>query len=318
MRNAGGRRNLPRVSLATRLLVLALLTPILYVVSAVAWFPSVCWHATVAPRASSLMGYRVAEASAAGRALRPRHEWVPLGRMPESLARAVLVAEDTRFYEHHGFDLEQIEKAWRANRTGGKLRGASTISQQAAKNLYLDPSRSFLRKGREALLTGWLELWLPKDRILETYLNVVELGPGIFGAGAAARVYFDRSPEKLSRDQAALLAATLPAPLSRNPGASTAPLRRRQRMILSRMGRWYEGPSLAEEEAVAGEEETESAPEVVPSEPIDLEPPVEEPAAGALEAADSVSMDTVVPADEDRAPTDEPAVAPADSVLPDH
>lgn len=302
------------MNIAARLLVLALLTPILYVVSSVVWFPAVWWHSIVPPRASGLMGYRVAEAAAAGEDLQPRHAWTPLDRIPQSLVRAVLVAEDTRFYEHHGFDLEQIEKAWRANRTSGRLRGASTISQQTAKNLYLDPSRNFLRKGREAILTGWLELWLPKDRILEAYLNVIELGPGIFGAGAAARVYFDRLPENLSREQSALLAATLPAPLFRNPGAPSGSLRGRQRMILSRMGRWYEGPSLAEEEAVAGEE---SAPEVVPSEPIDLEPMMEEPAPEAFVPADSVPPDAANPADEDRTPTEEPVTAPTDSASPD-
>lgn len=317
MRNRGRGRDTARVNVAARLLVLALLTPVLYVFSAVAWFPAVLWHALVPPQASTVMGYRVAEAAAAGVELRPRHEWVSLQRMPESLLRAVLVAEDTRFYEHHGFDLEQIEKAWRANRTGGRLRGASTISQQTAKNLYLDPSRNFLRKGREAILTGWLELWLPKDRILEAYLNVVELGPGVFGTGAAARVYFDRSPEKLSREQTALLAATLPAPLSRNPGAPSASLRGRQRMILSRMGRWYEGPSLAEEEAVGQSEGSESAPEVVPSEPIDLEAAVDELPAEASDPADSMPLDAEGQAGEDRTPTDEPVIAPADSAVPD-
>lgn len=297
-----------------RILVLALLTPALYVVSALAWFPAVWWHALVPPQASAVMGYRVAEAAAAGVELRPEHQWVPLEQMPESLLRAVLVAEDTRFYEHHGFDLEQIEKAWRANRSGGRLRGASTISQQTAKNLYLDPSRNFLRKGREAILTAWMELWLPKDRILESYLNVVELGPGLFGAGAAARVYFDRSPEKLTREQAALLAATLPAPLTRNPGASTASLRGRQRMILSRMGRWYEGPSLAEEEAIAQTEEVETAPAVVPSEPLELD-------VGEVDAsvtADSMPLDTEAPSGEDRPTVVEPPLAaPIDSAAPD-
>jgi monofunctional biosynthetic peptidoglycan transglycosylase len=291
------------LSVVARLAVLALVAPALYVLSAVAWFPTVCWHAHFAPQASSVMGYRVAEAAAAGLELRPRHVWVPLDRLPESLVQAVLVAEDTRFYEHRGFDLEQIRSAWRANRSGGRLRGASTISQQTAKNLYLDPSRNFLRKGREALLTAWLELWFPKDRILEAYLNVVELGPGIFGASAASRVYFDRDASDLSRAQAALLAATLPAPLARNPAASTASLRSRQRMILSRMGRWYEGPSLAEEEAKA---ETPAEPERRPSEPIDME--------AFEDVADTLPLDSEATAGEDRAPAgEEPQAIPADS-----
>ena len=257
------------------------------------------------------MGYRVAEASAAGHELRPRHDWVPFERIPEALVQAVLVAEDTRFYEHRGFDFAQIRDAWRANRSGGRLRGASTISQQTAKNLYLDPSRNLLRKGREAILTAWLELWLPKEGILEAYLNVVELGPGVFGAGAAAQIYFDREAGELTRDQAALLAATLPAPLSRNPAASTASLRARQRMILSRMGRWYEGPSLAEEEAI-GDRPPE--PARLPSEPIVLEdfPPdtvQEDPGI-----VDTLPLDSGAATGEDRAPTeDSPSTVPADS-----
>jgi monofunctional biosynthetic peptidoglycan transglycosylase len=288
--------------------------PALYVISALAWFPAVCWHARVAPRASAVMGYRVAEASAAGQELRPRHEWVPLERIPEALVQAVLVAEDTRFYEHRGFDLEQIRKAWRTNRSGGRLRGASTISQQTAKNLYLDPSRNFLRKGREAILTAWLELWLPKERIIEAYLNVVELGPGIFGAGAAARVYFDREAGDLTRAQAAFLAATLPAPLSRNPAASTASLRSRQRMILSRMGRWYEGPSLAEEEAIAQAEQPQE-PERRPSEPLGLDAFENDSSPDASGTADSLPLDGEVTAGEDRGPVeDAPSTVPADSV----
>lgn len=295
-----------------RLLLLALLSPILYVVSALAWVPAIGWHTLVAPRASALMGYRVAEAAADGIALDPRHEWVPLDRLPVALLQAVLAAEDTRFYEHHGFDFEQIEKAWRARSRGGGLRGASTITQQTAKNLYLDPSRNVLRKAREAILTGALELLQPKDRILEQYLNIVELGPDVFGAGAAARAFFDRAPDRLTREQSALLAATLPAPLQRNPGASTSALRARQRMILSRMGRWYEGPSIAEEEALAREDlDPAPVPSVFPSEPLDLDalaPPDSTPPG-----AEGAALDPEPPASEDPAPAGAPDGAAADS-----
>src|SRR5688500_15627287 len=102
--------------MAVRLFLLALLTPFLYVVSAMVWFPAVWWHSVVPPQASGVMGYRVAEAAAEGRALRPRHDWYPITKMPESIFRAVMVAEDTRFYEHEGFDFEQIREAWRSNR----------------------------------------------------------------------------------------------------------------------------------------------------------------------------------------------------------
>ena len=291
-----------------------MLTPFLYVLSGVAWFPAVWWHSFLPPQASGLMGYRVAEAAAEGRALRPRHDWHPIAEMPTTLLRAVMVAEDTRFYEHDGFDFEQIREAWRSNRSGRRLRGASTISQQTAKNVYLDPSRNFLRKGREAILTGWLELWLTKDRILETYLNVVELGPGIFGAAAASEAYFDRSPGELTREQAALLAASLPSPLVRNPAASSRSLRRRQQMILSRMGRWYEGPSLAEEEE-AREGEPSALPERIPSEPIEIGVGTSE-MPDAVDAVDSVPLDRDAPPDEATPPESEPAVVPPDTTTP--
>ncbi|HET6639535.1 MAG TPA: monofunctional biosynthetic peptidoglycan transglycosylase [Gemmatimonadota bacterium] len=300
--------------MAARLLLLALLTPFLYVLSAMAWFPAVWWHSVVPPQASGLMGYRVAEAAAEGRALRPSHEWRPIEEMPPTLFRAVMVAEDTRFYEHEGFDFEQIREAWRSNRSGRRLRGASTITQQTAKNVYLDPSRNFLRKGREAILTGWLELWLTKDRILEMYLNVVELGPGIFGAGAASEAYFERSPGELTREQSALLAATLPAPLVRNPAASSGSLRRRQRMILSRMGRWYEGPSLAEEET-AREGEPAGLPERIPSEPIEIDVGTSE-MPDTTGRPDSIALDMGAQAGEDRAPEDEPDIVPPDTTSP--
>jgi monofunctional biosynthetic peptidoglycan transglycosylase len=282
------------------------------VASAAAWIPATAWHAVVAPRASGVIGYRVAEAAAEGADFDPRHDWVPLERMPVALLHAVLAAEDTRFYDHHGFDLEQIRKAWRANRSGGRLRGASTITQQAAKNLYLDPSRNFLRKGREVILTGALEAFQSKDRILEEYLNVVELGRGVFGAGTAARIYFDRDVERMTREQSALLAATLPAPLLRNPGDSTPSLRARQRMILSRMGRWYEGPSIAEEEASTPEAAMdEEPPRAVASEPLVLE--ADEPVDSVPASVDDAPLDAGESTSEDPA-VEEPPGSVADPV----
>jgi monofunctional biosynthetic peptidoglycan transglycosylase len=270
-------------------LVLALV-PVLYVASAVVYFPAVVWHRFVAPRSSELMEIRAREARIEGRPFEVRHDWVPVVGISRHLIHGVLAAEDTRFYEHSGFDVEQIRSAWELNRRGGDrpLRGASTITQQTVKNLYLSPSRNVLRKAREAVLTGWMELWLPKDRILELYLNVIELGPGIFGAEAASRAYFGRSVGELAREQGALLAATLPAPLVRNPEHPTRALRGRQRMILSRMGRWYEGPSLAAEEATGVIE-----PEPLPEEPA---PAVETTPAETLAAEPlTLESDTVAP-----------------------
>jgi monofunctional biosynthetic peptidoglycan transglycosylase len=136
--------------------------------------------------------------------------WRPLERISPQLAVAVIAAEDQKFPQHHGFDLSQIQAV--LEQRGSPGRGASTLSQQLAKNLFLWPGRSYLRKGLEAWLTLCLELLLPKQRILELYLNVAEFGPAIYGAGAASQLLFDTSADMLSMEEAALLAAVLPNP----------------------------------------------------------------------------------------------------------
>jgi len=153
------------------------------------------------------------------------------------LPLAVVAAEDQKFLGHAGFDVESIEKALARHEAGGRLRGASTISQQLAKNLYLWPGRSFLRKGLEAWLTVFLELTLPKRRILELYVNVAEFGPGIYGAEAAARHHFGKSASGLTRYEAALLAGVLPSPKRLDAGRPSRYLRERQRWILGQMTR---------------------------------------------------------------------------------
>ena len=139
-----------------------------------------------------------------------RREWVPWAEISPELAIAVVAAEDQRFPEHHGFDFAQISSALSDGER--RLRGASTISQQVAKNLFLWPSRSWVRKGLEAWLTLWIEALWPKQRILEVYLNFAEFGPGVYGAGAASRVYFGTAPRYLGPEEAARLAAVLPDP----------------------------------------------------------------------------------------------------------
>lgn len=234
--------------------------------SVVMWFPVVVWHRLRPPQATALMHVRADEAAGRGETWAPRYRWVPLEQISPNLEAAVLAAEDTRFYEHHGFDLEQIRSAIEARESGARLRGASTISQQTVKNLYLSPRRDLLRKVREAALTVWMELWLPKRRILEIYLNVVELGPGVFGAEAASRLYFDRAAARLTPPQAALLAATLTAPLVRNPAAPTPGLRRRQQLVLARMDRWF-GTGRGTLEPAGRPIEP---PEIRPSEPLEM------------------------------------------------
>ena len=153
-----------------------------------------------------------------GKTWRPRQQWVPLERISPWLRQAVVASEDDRFYTHHGFDLELLWQAALRNWKKGRLSaGASTITQQLAKNLWFSPERSLLRKIKEAIMTARLELWLDKDRILELYLNVVEWGQGIFGAEAAARHYFGKPAAALNKREAAQLAVMLPAPLKRSP-----------------------------------------------------------------------------------------------------
>lgn len=150
---------------------------------------------------------------------------------------AVVAAEDQKFAEHHGFDLRSIEKAIEKYGRGRSLRGASTITQQVAKNLYLWSGRSFFRKGLEAWFTVLIELSWSKKRIVEVYLNIVELGPGIYGFPAASRHFFDRSPGRLSDSQAALLAAVLPNPHRYQVDRPSFYVRERQRWIFSQMAR---------------------------------------------------------------------------------
>ncbi len=158
------------------------------------------------------------------------HEWVGLDDIAKSVPRAVIGAEDANFCAHNGFDFAAIESAMERNAKGKKLRGGSTISQQTAKNVFLWPGRSYVRKGLEAWFTGLIELMWGKPRIMEVYLNVIEMGPGIYGVEAAAQHYFKTSAAKLSPAQAARLAAILPQPIKRDaadPGRYTKRYARR-------------------------------------------------------------------------------------------
>jgi monofunctional biosynthetic peptidoglycan transglycosylase len=162
---------------------------------------------------------------------RKRYTFVPLSRISPNLQHAVIAAEDARFYQHHGFDWRQIDLAAEHDLEGDRLRGASTIDQQLVKNLFFGTNRSILRKGAEFTLVPVAELVLGKRRILELYLNVVEWGPGIYGAEAACRAYDGTSARGISREEGARLAAILPAPLRRRPNR----MNRYSDIILERM-----------------------------------------------------------------------------------
>lgn len=164
-----------------------------------------------------------------------RREWVPIGKISPQLQLAVVASEDQRFADHQGFDYRQIRKALDEADRGRRARGASTISQQVAKNLYLWGGHSWVRKGLEAWFTLLIENLWPKQRILEMYLNIAEFGPGIYGAEAAAKTFFGRSAARLGRPEAARLAAVLPSPRRMNAGKPSAYVLRRQRQIETQM-----------------------------------------------------------------------------------
>ena len=160
---------------------------------------------------------RRAQAWMRGKPYRERYEFVPLSRISPNLQHAVIAAEDARFYQHHGFDWHQIQLDAKGDMDGGRLRGASTLDQQLIKNLFFGTGRSLLRKAAVATLVPVAELALGKQRILELYLNEVEWGPGVYGAEAACRYWDQSSARSVDRDEAARLAAILPAPLRWRP-----------------------------------------------------------------------------------------------------
>lgn len=163
-------------------------------------------------------------------------DWVSADQISDNMKRAVIASEDQLFNEHFGFDIEAIEKAMKYNqRQSKKVKGASTISQQTAKNVFLWQGRNYLRKGLEVYFTFMIELLWGKDRILEVYLNVAETGDGIFGVEAASHIYFGKSAKNLSREEAALIAAVLPNPVKYQVKKPSAYVLRRQRWILRQM-----------------------------------------------------------------------------------
>jgi len=237
------------------------------------WPPPIWWR-NHEPRCTAMMRLR-ADVATCRRVARPRqiqvgttapfaslragsqHAGTPL------LERMVIIAEDSRFKTHHGIDFIELHDAWAA----GGHRGASTITQQLAKNLYLSPSRSVFRKVKEAVIALRLELALPKDRIMELYLNTAELGPGVWGMDAASRAYFGVPVSRLSNAQAAALAATLPQPRTSNPAYRPARMLARRDLILAR---YYGGKTPVphiDEDSIP--EIPKIEPPIVPAIPVD-------------------------------------------------
>jgi monofunctional glycosyltransferase len=199
--------------------------------------PDVRQLASINPSTTAFTELRAQEAEASGK--QPVHvqRWIAYRRISPALKRAVLVAEDAAFWQHDGVDYDELQKSLEVDWTRGQLtRGASTITQQLAKNLYLSPSKNPLRKFRELIIARRLEADLPKTRILELYLNVIEWGNGIYGAEAAAQTYFHKSAAAVGPAESALLAGAIINPRLLNPARPTARLNRRQQIILKRMG----------------------------------------------------------------------------------
>ncbi|MBX2889757.1 MAG: monofunctional biosynthetic peptidoglycan transglycosylase [Saprospiraceae bacterium] len=182
------------------------------------------------------------------RSVRLRHQWVSFDALSPHLQLAVVCSEDQYFLEHTGFDFQAIEKAYTHNKTHKRKRGASTISQQTAKNVFLWPKRSWLRKGLEVYFTFLIETLWSKQRIMTVYLNSIEFGDGIYGAEAAAKHFFGKNAAQINRQESALLAAVLPNPIVRKVEKPSAEVRERQLWVLGQMRMWggkidYEEPN---------------------------------------------------------------------------
>jgi monofunctional glycosyltransferase len=236
--------------------------------------PNVSVLRTSNPSTTAFIELREREAIARGETPRRLQHWINYSRISPNLIRAVLVAEDGSFWKHDGVDYAQIRESMEINLERMEFaRGASTITQQLAKNLYLSPSKNPIRKLRELLIARRLEAELSKRRILEIYLNVIEWGEGIYGAGAAARSYFHKPAADLSAHEGALLAGAIINPRLLDPGHPTARLRRRQQLILQRMGAVTPPPAVTEVSAPPA-----PVPTLVPEAPIPVVgPPTELP-----------------------------------------
>ena len=172
-----------------------------------------------------------------GKGFRWHKEWVPLSQISKHVPKAMLAAEDQNFINHNGFDFEAIKKAYKNNEKGRRIKGASTISQQTAKNVFLWPGRTWIRKGLEAWFTMLIELFWSKERIMEVYVNVIEMGQGVYGIEAAAKEYYNKSSADLSKGEAAMIASILPNPVLYSPLHPDPKIYRKQKRVLLNMSK---------------------------------------------------------------------------------
>lgn len=184
-----------------------------------------------------LMLIRTVESVLDGEKPKMVKRWVPIEKISPHMYQAVVASEDNLFMKHNGFSIDAIKRAWNNNQKGRRLKGGSTISQQTAKNVFLWPQRSWVRKGLEAYFTILIELFWSKERIMEVYLNVIEMGDGIYGVQAASREYFGKDAAKLTKGQSALIAVCLPNPRRFNPARPSPYIQRRQGQIMRLMSK---------------------------------------------------------------------------------
>jgi monofunctional biosynthetic peptidoglycan transglycosylase len=219
-------------------LLAIVVTALAFYIGSSFFYPDLSDLAKKNPSKSSFMEYREQQWEDGGKKKKIRQKWVPLSRISPYLKKAVLIAEDDKFWAHEGFDFEALQKAVEKDIKAGEFKvGGSTISQQLAKNLYLSPSKNPLRKIREAIITWRMEKALSKKRILELYLNVAEWGDGIFGIEAASRHYYGKPASALGPEEAARLATVLPNPIRYNPRGKSRYVEKRSRIIYSIMVR---------------------------------------------------------------------------------
>ncbi|WP_306352070.1 monofunctional biosynthetic peptidoglycan transglycosylase [Flavobacterium sp. '19STA2R22 D10 B1'] len=183
-----------------------------------------------------LMVIRAVEQKVDGKELKFSHDWEPIENISKNLQIAVIASEDQNFLTHSGFDFKAIEKAMKNNKKGKKIKGGSTISQQTAKNVFLWPGRSYIRKGFEVYFTFLIEIFWGKERIMEVYLNSIEMGDGVYGAEAAAQFWYKKSATSLTRQEAAGIAAILPNPRKYKASNSSAYINKRKNRIVRQMG----------------------------------------------------------------------------------
>lgn len=269
-------------------LMLYLLLPLRYL-----FFPDVGRFAVVNPTTTSFIKFRQEQWKKKGTTRSVKLSWVSYQDLPKSLVNAIIATEDAGFWKHHGFDFGAMRYAFQANlKSNSSKFGASTISQQLAKNLFLNPSKSITRKVSEAILTCRLERSLSKKRIIEIYCNCIEWGDGVFGIGQAAAHYYHKQPHELTDAEIARLVAVIPGPLRYNLHSDSRYLAQRTDVILRRM---YRKSTQTRSTKLLPIDTSESAPPVAPAPPPDTSKQPDTSASTVSPPADSMAGDTATP-----------------------